>query len=445
MLQIDRLICIGLSHQTAPVELRERLSQWSATDIRNRSLQELIILSTCNRLELYAYVAADVKDPRQALIELAAAQQNLSPHTFIDHLYSYQGAAVAHHLCRVATGLESLVLGEAQILGQVNSAWQHAQHLGMVGPVLNLLLRTAIKTGKQARTVTKISANPVSISSVALNLAQQVTGALAQQQVLLIGLGEIGQLALKGLRARGVSHLSLANRTVQRAQHLAATWGGQAYALSELPQALQQADVVISATSAIEPLLSAALVADVMATRPHKPLTLLDLAVPRDIEPAAGAVPGVTLFDVDDLQNSVDAALAARQREVPQVEALIEEALATWAHELYELRLRPVVVELRQKAEEIRQRTVARALHHLGEVDEQTTDQLHRLSRTLVNQLLHEPTLQLKRYAGQQEADVYAAVVCDLFGLDSSDFSVSPTAGANLMSLAPTPLARSQS
>lgn len=433
-MNINHLICVGLSHQSAPIELREQLSQWPEGDIRTDALEELVILSTCNRLELYAYVAGGDSAPHEPLMALIEATQALPATQFANHLYVHQGEAAVRHLCRVAAGLDSLVLGEAQILGQVNSALQKAQAAHMVGPVLALLFRLGIKAGRRARVETKISTNPVSVGSAALTLAHQVTGALQKQQVLLIGLGEIGQLALKGLRARGVTNVALANRTLHRAQTLAATPGGApssaVYSLHELPQALLNSDIVISATSATEPILDAATVAQVMEQRrrqqPSRSLIFIDLAVPRDIDPAVKSVPGVQLFDVDDLQSSVDAALFARRQETPRVEQIVEEVLAQWRQEFQELQVRPVVVELRQKAEQIRRRAVQRTLRHLGEVDSQTADQLWHLSNALVNQLLHEPTVQLKRKAGEQQADLYVSLVSDLFGLSDPVRTCSP-------------------
>lgn len=431
-MNINRLICVGLSHQSASIELREQLSHWSQADLRTDAIEELVILSTCNRLELYAYLTnepvCENSDAsfHQPLIALIEATQALPAAQFVDHLYAHQGEAAVHHLCRVAAGLDSLVLGEAQILGQVNGALQKAQATRMVGPVLGLLFRIGIKAGRRARAETQISANAVSVGSAALNLAHHVCGALHEQRVLLIGLGEIGQLTLKGLRARGVTCIALANRTLQRAQAMAMTWGGVAYSLDELPAALCTADVVISATSATEPIIAAAMLAQVMQQRAQRPLILLDLAVPRDIDPAVNTLPGVQLFDVDALRNHIDTALLARQREIPVVEQIIEDLLLEWQQCFQELQVRPVVVELRQKAEQIRQRAVERTLRYLGEVDHQTADQLRHLSRTLVNQLLHEPTLQLKRKAGQQQADLYAHLVSDLFGLSTVEDLIEP-------------------
>lgn len=433
-MNMNRLLCVGLSHQSAPIELREQLSHWPDGDLRTDAIEELVILSTCNRLELYAYLAeppAGARDLCQPLVALMASTQALPVERFAGHLYTHQGEAVVCHLSRVAAGLDSLVLGEAQILGQVTSALQKAQAAHMVGPVLGLLFRFGVKAGRRARTETQISTNAMSVGSAALNLAQQVTGSLCNQRVLLIGLGEIGQLTLKGLQARGVTNVALANRTRARAQTLAAAWGGVAYGLDELPHALLKADVVISATSASEPIIDAATVAGVMEQRRQQPLVFFDLAVPRDVDATVRALPGVKLFDVDDLRHHVDAALAARQHAIPHVGQIIGELVLEWRQQFQELQVRPVVVELRQKAEQIRQRALERTLRHLGDVDDQTADQLWHLSHALVNQLLHEPTVQLKRKAGQPQAELYASLVSDLFGLAPAE-PMAPRCGASL-------------
>jgi glutamyl-tRNA reductase len=424
-MNIDRLVCVGISHQTAPVALREKLSNWPLADLRTACIEELVVLSTCNRLELYAYLAETPPSMAmtvQPLIDLICATQAVAAARFTPHLYQYTGEAATAHLCRVAAGMESMVLGEGQILGQVNAALQHAYQVKSVGPALALLFRTAITTGKRARTETKISVSPVSISSAAIALAAELTGNLRQQHVAVVGLGEMGQLALKGLHGRGVKALSLVNRTLARAQTMQTIFGGAAYNLDDLPTVLEQADVVIMATSATKPLLEVATVQQALAARAGRPLTLIDLAVPRNIEPAVALLPLVTVRDVDDMRAVVDDAHLARQAELPQVEAIVEEQLAAWRHEVRVLQLRPVVVGLRQQAEQARRRAVATSLHHLareqGAVDAASAQQLERLSRALVNQLLHQPTVKLKQKAGQPDDLTYAALVCDLFGLD---------------------------
>ncbi len=424
-MKLERLVCIGLSHQTAPVALREQLSQWPTIDLRTTAIEELVILNTCNRLELYAYLSEQPSAATpiyQPLLALIANTQNVSGAEVEAHLYHYQGAAVPEHLCRVAAGLESLIMGEGQILGQVSSALQQGYMTKSVGPMLALLFRTAIKAGKRVRTETKINANPVSISSAAIALATQVTGDLRYQQIAVVGLGEIGQLALKGLHGRGVTDLSLVNRTRARAEDLAAIYGGQPYAMADLATILPLVDIVITATSAREPILRREEVLAAVAKRGGCPLTLIDLAVPRNIEPSIALLPTVTLYDVDDMRAVVDEALAARQAELPKVEAIIDELLVEWQEHLRELQLRPVVVGLRQQAEQVRQQAVARALHHLArtqeEISAEMAAQMEHLSRSLVNRLLHAPTNRLKQKAGQPDGITYAALLCDLFDLD---------------------------
>ena len=429
-MQILQLVCLGLNHRTATVELREQFSRLPLllephTPAYNAVLRELVILSTCNRVELYAYVHADTEDARAALIDLLAATHGIEPEAFVDHLYFYVGDAAVDHLCRVSAGLDSLVLGEPQILGQINQAISTAQQAKTIGPVLTLLFRTALQAGKRARTETKISSNPASVSSVALALAEKVSGPLRQQRVLVIGLGEIGNLTLKLLRARDVTKLALANRTREKAEMVADHWREAGvepliYSLDELTQAVATTDVVITATRSGAPLLDTNLVSQVMAQRPDERLVLVDLAVPRDIDPAVGALPGVHLFDVDDLYNSLDEALSARQREVPQVEAIIAAEIVTWERKFQELTIEPLVVDLRQRAEAIRQKELARTLRNLGDVDEQTLAHLQTFSQALVNQLLHEPTVQLKKKAGERQAEELAFAVRELFGLAAS-------------------------
>ncbi|MCB0064949.1 MAG: glutamyl-tRNA reductase [Caldilineaceae bacterium] len=429
----ERLLCVGVSHKTAPIALREQLSQWPLGDLRTNDIEELVILSTCNRLEIYGYLTEHEDgwahvDPRQPLIDLIAAVQELAPPQFVEHLYDFQGDAAVLHLCRVAAGLESLVMGEGQILGQVRTALQRAHGNQTVGPVLSLLFRTAIDAGKRARTETQISTNAVSVSSAAVALAEQVVDDLRQEPIAVIGLGEIGQLALKGLVARRATQFTLVNRTFQKAEWLATHTHNQHHVhsqvarMEDLPHVLTQANIVFTATSATEPLLTVELMQMVMRERNNRPLILIDLAVPRNIAAAVAVVPGIQLYDVDDLRAAVDNALDARRAEVPQVEAIIDELLVEWHRQCKELRLRPVVVGLRQQAEQTRRRVVERTLRYLereqGTVDAAVAAQLQYLSQALVNQLLHEPTVRLKAHAAQPDGAAYAALVCDLFDLN---------------------------
>lgn len=430
-MNIERLVCVGVNHQSAPLDLREQLSQWPAGELRNEFIDELVILSTCNRLELYAYLSSVVAitpnsaNRFQPLLNLIVATQGISAAELDAHLYCYSGEAVANHLSRVATGLDSVVMGEGQILGQVSRALQQAYATKSVGQVLTLLFRTAINAGKRARTETKISANPVSISSAAVALASHEMDDLHTKSVAVVGLGEMGQLALKGLRGKGVTDLLLLNRTRARADSLVDIYGGEAIDLDQLPNTLCRADVVITATSSVAPIVDQDMVFRALAKRAGRPLILIDLAVPRNIDPLiATAQADVTLFDVDDMRSVVDDAFSARQAEIPFVNNIIDELLADWRTSMQALQLRPVVVGLRQQAEQIREQTLNRTMRYLerqqGDVDEATAAQLAFLSRALVNQLLHTPTVKLKEKSRQADGAAYAALICELFGLDVS-------------------------
>jgi glutamyl-tRNA reductase len=285
---------------------------------------------------------------------------------------------------------------------------------------LDALFRTAIRAGKRARRETAISSNPASISSVAIALAQEIVGDLRTKRVLIVGAGTMAELALDALRKRGVTRVAVANRSRTHAEELAAGLSGPVYGLDELPAALVRADVVISAARAPGPLITAPMVA---AVRPFaRRLVLVDIAVPRNVEAAVRDLPDVHLFNVDDLREGLDAALEARQNAVPEVETIIAEELAALDQELRQLAVRPLIADLRQRAEAIRQQELARTLRFLGEeLDPQTLKHVEHLSRSLVNKLLHEPTLRLREIATNGETDHYETTVRDLFALDPSE------------------------
>ncbi len=408
------ILCLGLNHQTAPVALRERLSCSLATLARQlpTAVSELVLLSTCNRIELYAVAYPGEPAPSPSLLNLLAQTQQVDPIELRDYVYFLDGDTAVNHLLRVACGLDSLVLGEPQILGQVTEAYVTAVSQRTIGPVLDALFKTAIRTGKRARTETAISSNPASVSSVAITLAQQVLGSLAHRAILVVGVGEMGRLALKALRNRGLSHVSVANRTKSKAETAVAPFTGQAYGLDDLPQAIQLANVVVTAVHSPHPII------DITTILPReRPLVIVDIAVPRNVDTAVAALPHVRLYSLDDLRASLDESLAARQAEIPQVEQIIAAERDQLTLHYGELTVKPLILEMRRKAEQIRETELERALRHLGDVDEQTMVHLQRFSHSLVDKLLHEPTIRLKEKAGHQQAREYATAVRELFGL----------------------------
>jgi len=347
---------------------------------------------------------------------------DVDPSRFDGHLYHHTGMEAVAHLCQVAAGMDSMVLGETQIMGQVTGAYENALDSIAAGPIIHAVFRSAIRTGKRVRSETAFSRNPASMSSVAIATAQDVLGDLADKHILVVGLGEMGMLTLRALHARQLPQISVANRSPERAKPVSKHWGFRVYTLDELPEAMAQADVVISATAAPGAVIGADAVRGAMDGRTGRDLVLVDIAVPRDVDPSAGEVPGVHVVDADDLKVSLDRALEARKKEIPKVEEIIAQESVGCEIELQERALRPVITDLREKAELIRRGEIERTLRHLPDIDPKTIEHIHYLSRAIVNKLLHEPTVRLKRSARQGLHDEYTSTVRHLFDLpDNSE------------------------
>ena len=433
------LLCLGISHHTTPIELRERLSFSSSAleaalarfgcggNAHPTGVTELVILSTCNRLELYAHLTEDASstspDLFSPLLDFLVEVSGVPLTEFETHLYRYSGLDVADHLCRVASGLDSMILGEPQILGQVIEAPELALKHGLVGHLLSAMFRTAIRAGKRARTETAIARNPASISSVAVKLAEKVLGELTNRHAVIVGAGEMAKLAIESLRARGVEHITVVNRTRQRASELAERWGGQPLNFEQLAQALQAADIVIASTGAPHTIINSALVQEAMLHRAERPLLLIDIAVPRNIDSAVSEIPGVHLFDIDQLHQRLENSLVGRQNEIPNVEAIIEQEVAAFESWLRHIDILPLITDLRCKAEEIRRHELHRTLRYLPDLDPETLKHIEHLSESLVNKLLHEPTRRLRTEAGNGHATQYAQITRRLFGLGESSIA----------------------
>ncbi len=440
------LICLGLSHQTAPVALRERLA-YNEADLQEtlsqferkqtqwtQSFQEFAILSTCNRVELYALQSPPSERAIEHDLLACLAETRKIPVPGLEpYLYRHHNLAAVTHLCRVAAGLESIVLGESQILGQVADAHRAARGHRTLKRGLNELFQAAIRAGKRARHETGIDRNPASIGSVAVHLAQRIVKQLAQAKVLVIGAGEMAELALEALHKRVVHSIAVANRTAQRATELAGRWGGQGHTLTALPEILAEVDIVITSTGAPQPIIDVDLVQPIMAKRSGRPLVFIDIAVPRNVAAEVADLAAVHLFDIDDLQNHLQDALSKRQAEVPKVEAIVAEEVAKFETWLQKEEVLPLITELRHQAETIRQQSLERTLDYLPDLDPETMKHIQHLSRSIVNKLLHEPTHRLRLEAtngfcrlGQEAAcpcgvRPYAETVRHLFGLDSGD------------------------
>ena len=316
-------------------ELCERVSAraHAASNGDGESIRELAWLSTCNRVELYALVGENGETA--PLVAILADAGGLDPRDVAGHTYRHSGYEAVRHLCRVASGLDSMVLGEPQILGQVAQALEDARSRRTVGPVLNRVFRRAVRTGRRARSETSIGRNPASMSSVAVALAGSVVGSLRDRRVLVIGLGEMGSVTVKALRSRQVREIAVANRTRARAEEVSARWGYRAYPMDELATALEWADVVISTTRCPHLIVDGAVVGDVVTRRDGRSLVFVDIAVPRDIDPAVRELPGVHLFDADDLSGNLEDSLAARRNEIPRVERIVVEEIASARADLH--------------------------------------------------------------------------------------------------------------
>jgi len=430
------ILSLSISYRTASIELREQLSlgkegvtsalsrfrQWRRAHISADA--EMAILSTCNRLELYLATHDDrIGDSFSALAGFTSELSGLQAAQFEPYVNRYDGMDAVGHLCRVAAGLESMVLGESQILGQVSDAFEAAIATDSVGPVLSTVFRAAIRVGKRAQTETTIGHNPSSVGSVAVLLAEQVMGTatLSDAQVLVVGAGDMAELVIKALHARGIKRLAVANRTHAHAVALAQRWDGVACDLSQLSQAIGKADMIITSTGAPRPIILYGHIQQAMHSRPDRPLVLIDIAMPRDIEPAAGDVDGVRLFNLDDLQAHLDRSISDRQAQAPIVEAFVTDELSEFARWLRGAQVHPVITDLRKQAETIRQHEIERALRHLPDLDAKTREYIQGMSRALVNKLLHEPTTRLRDAANDGQGIEYANSVRYLFGLNADE------------------------
>jgi glutamyl-tRNA reductase len=433
------VLCLGLSHRTTPIELRERLHYapealqaalarfGCGRDAHPSGLTELVILSTCNRLELYAAVSETpgLLESEAAstlfapLLSFLVETRNISATEFEAHLYHYAGLQAAEHLARVAAGLDSMILGEPQILGQVTEAYQIALGQGAVGPILSALFHTAIRAGKRARTETAISRNPSTVGSVAVRLAGAVVGDLASARVLILGAGEMADLAVEALRVRGASRIVVVSRTRERAAQLAQRWDAQALTFEQLAEAVASADIVIASTAAPHVLITNGLVHTALAQRPERPLIFIDISVPRNVDPEVSRLPNVHYYDIDDLQTRLNGALAERQQEIPRVEAIAAEEARAFMEWLHGLDIAALIAELRAKADAVRRAEVEKTLGRLPHLNETERQRIEALAESLVNKLLHAPTVRLKAEAGNGHAAEYATAARYLFALDS--------------------------
>jgi len=435
------VLVLGISHKTAPLELRERLALTQGRSVSvlaelasDGDVSEAASISTCNRTELYIYAADPVAAESHALTVLARVA-DIRPTELVSHLYSLRGAETVDHLMRVTAGLESMIIGEAEIQGQVKRAYELALVHDATGPVLNRLFRSALESGKRVRTETAISEGALSVSQVAVELAQRTLGELTSRSVLVIGAGETAELTARALASRGVDAIFIANRHYDRAIGLADRFGGRAVRFDELPGLLVDADIVVSSTSSPHAVIERQELGDVMAARDDRPLLLIDLAVPRDISPTCRELTGVTVHDMDDLQSLVERNSADRRAEVRRAEKILAIEAERFEEWLGGQSVTPTVAALRALADDIVERALAENERRWEGMTEADQRRLRSMAVAIANRILHEPTLRLKRGADQDGVGALVHAVRELFGLDPSAAALDEEPGAEVTEL----------
>ena len=431
---MSELLALGISHKTAPVALRERLAftaheatEFAMQATATAEVREAIVVSTCNRTEIYLVVGDPVR-AESDMLGLLAGRAHIRPTELADAIYSPRNCDVARHLYRVTAGLESMIVGEAEIQGQVRRAHEAAMRAGCTGPLSNRLFAAALTTGKRVRSETSIGASRVSIPSVAVDLALSVLGGLEQRHVVILGAGETSELTARALAEQGAGTIFVANRHADRALSLAQRFGGSVVGLDKLPEQLLHADIVLSSTSSPHPIVGREELELVMAERNNRPLLLIDIAVPRDIDSACAELEGVSLYDIDDLQAVVARNLNSREEELPRALEIVEDEIRRFARWLGQLDTLPTVSALREHGNTIVEQVLAENAGRWESASTRDVARVEAIARAVMSRLLHEPTIRL-RSLGSDRGHVSLEVVRELFGLQEDEPSEeSPTA-----------------
>ena len=420
---MSELLLIGVSHKTAPVALRERLALTETESelfirelVATEEVREAVAISTCNRTEVYA-VVSDAVDAESELLTRLARRAGIRPTELVDIVYSPRNCDAARQLFRVTSGLESMIVGESEVQGQVRRAYEVALGAGTTGPFTNRLFRAALQTGKRVRTETALGNTRVSVSTIAVEMARSAVGELAGRDVVIIGAGETAELTATALAEQGVETIFVANRRADRARALADRFGGRVGSLDELPERLVEADIVVASTSSPHPIVGAEELAQVMQIRDGRPLVLIDIAVPRDIEHACGDIPGVQLLDIDDLQSAVARNIGVREGERSRAEALVEDEIQRFSSWMGQQGATPTIASLREHGAAIDEAVLAENDGRWESASPRDRARIDAVARAVMQRLLHEPTIRLKAI---EEVGGHGrlAVLRELFGLD---------------------------
>ena len=423
------ILCLGMNHTTASVALREQLAftqqnletelgkirDWLVSGSDLSEIKELVILSTCNRVELYAVAHQPTFDSLETFLEETRKCRKTD---FSDATYRLSDHDAVQHLLEVAAGLDSMVVGEPQILGQVSDAYSAARGKGTTGKILSRLFETAIRTGKRARTETTISKNPASIASIAASLIAEKVPDLPSAKIMILGAGEMAELAIEALRKRGAQSILVVNRTFKHAEELAQRWDGKAAMLDTMLDHLPDMDIVITSTGAPHLVLQSSMVEQAMRNRSKRRLVIVDIAVPRDVDPHVKTIPGVYLYDLDMLTSYLEFNIAQRESEVPKVRAIIFEERTAFGEFLVSLNVVPLICDIHQQADIIRQDELRKTIRRLPGLTPEMEHHLEVLTKSIVTKILHSPTSRLRAEANGQNAADYAKVARALFGLE---------------------------
>ncbi|MBT2697884.1 glutamyl-tRNA reductase [Bacillus sp. ISL-40] len=417
-------LVIGINYKTAPVEIRERLS-FNEADLAEaikklntkKSILENIILSTCNRTEIYA-VVDQLHTGRYYIKEFLSEWFGIEQKEFSPFLFVYEDDGAVDHLFNVTCGLNSMVLGETQILGQVRTSFMLAQEVGTTGTVFNQLFKQAITVAKRAHSETDIGANAISVSYAAVELAKKIFGSLANKHVLIFGAGKMGELAAQNLHGNGVKKVTVINRTYEKAQDLANRFSGKARTLAELEKSLAEADILISSTGAKDFVISKEMMVKVEKKRKGKPLFMVDIAVPRDLDPRIAELENVFLYDIDDLEGIVEANLQERKKAAEKIMLMIEKEIVEFKQWLGMLGVIPVISALREKAHVIQSETMVSLERKLPNLSERDLKVLNKHTKSIINQLLKDPILQAKELAARPDANQAMDLFMKIFNIE---------------------------